>query len=418
MSSVRMLTTSPLAVLYLARSALAGAPQQCTGDIELSCHNTTSVADTCCFNTPGGSLLQTQFWDTDPVVGPDDSWTIHGLWPDHCDGTYDSTCDSSRAYKNITDILKSSGNDDLLSYMQEYWLPNDGGGEDFWEHEFGKHGTCVSTLDPKCFADYQPTEEVPYYFNATVSLFKTLPTYKFLADAGITPSADATYDLADIQAALSKGHGGESVYVGCSGGAVEQVYYYFNVQGSVATGKFVPASPDNGDDGGCPKSGVKYLPKNGGGSPTPTSTTSGGSTSPPTATPTGAFAGKGQLKAITGGASTGCLISGGTWYTTGTCATFTAAAAAGGSGKRAAGFTLQSSKGYCAVADGALACAADTAAADAAVFAAADGATLANAGGGGADWYSDEVPSGSTQGKVYAEKGGHSTTLQIQWANA
>lgn len=25
-------------------------------------------------------MLQTQFWDADPAVGPDDSWTIHGLW--------------------------------------------------------------------------------------------------------------------------------------------------------------------------------------------------------------------------------------------------------------------------------------------------------------------------------------------------
>lgn len=45
---------------------------------QLSCHNTSAVEDLCCFNSPGGSLLQTQFWDTNPVTGPDDSWTIHG----------------------------------------------------------------------------------------------------------------------------------------------------------------------------------------------------------------------------------------------------------------------------------------------------------------------------------------------------
>lgn len=47
---------------------------------QLSCHNTTVVKNLCCFNAPGGSLLQTQFWDTNPVTGPEDSWTIHGLW--------------------------------------------------------------------------------------------------------------------------------------------------------------------------------------------------------------------------------------------------------------------------------------------------------------------------------------------------
>lgn len=46
---------------------------------QLSCH-TPDVQDTCCVNSPGGLFLQTQFWDTNPVTGPSDSWTIHGLW--------------------------------------------------------------------------------------------------------------------------------------------------------------------------------------------------------------------------------------------------------------------------------------------------------------------------------------------------
>ncbi|KAI1768514.1 ribonuclease M [Hypoxylon sp. FL1150] len=409
MLSIRMLSTGPFAVLYLARSALGGAPKSCSSTTALSCHNTTTVADTCCFNYPGGSLLQTQFWDTDPAVGPDDSWTIHGLWPDHCDGTYDATCDSSRAYTNISAILTASGNNDLLSYMETYWLPNDSTAESFWEHEFGKHGTCISTLEPKCFTDYQPTEEVPYFFNTTVTLFKSLPTYQFLADAGITPSSTTTYKLADIQAALSKNHNGESVYIGCTDSAIDQVYYYYNVYGSVANGQFVPASPDNSDDGGCPSTGVQYLPKSGGGS-TPTSTTSTGTSSPtstPTSTPTGSFSGKGYLNAVTGGSTQGCIISGGTWYTSGTCATFTAASSG-------SGFTLQSSKGYCSASGGSLTCASGVSAADADVFA-ADGTNLANSNGN--DWYADSVPSGSTQNTVYSAKGSHGTTLQIQWAS-
>ncbi|KAI2471957.1 ribonuclease M [Annulohypoxylon bovei var. microspora] len=410
MASIRSLTAGSLSVLGLAESVLAGAPKTCASTSQLSCHNSTTVADLCCFNYPGGSLLQTQFWDTDPAVGPDDSWTIHGLWPDHCDGTYDSTCDSKRAYTNISAILKGFGDDDLLTYMETYWLPNDGTGESFWEHEWGKHGTCVSTLEPSCFTNYQATEEVHYFFNTTVSLFKSLPTYQWLADAGITPSSSTTYKLSDIQAALSKNHNGETVYIGCSGSAIEQVYYYYNVYGSVATGQFVPTSPDNSDSGGCPSTGVKYLPKSGGGSTptttttsTPTTTTSGGSS--PTAT--GTFSGKGYLNAVTGGSTKGCLISSGAWYTTGTCATFTATSSG-------SGFTLKSSKGYCTVSSGSLTCAAATTSSDANVFA-ADGTNLANSAGN--DWYADSVPSGSTQGTVYSAKGSHGTTLQIQWAS-
>lgn len=47
---------------------------------ELSCRAQYHGQNTCCFNYPGGQMLQTQFWDADPAVGPVDSWTIHGLW--------------------------------------------------------------------------------------------------------------------------------------------------------------------------------------------------------------------------------------------------------------------------------------------------------------------------------------------------
>lgn len=44
------------------------APMSCP-NAQLSCHNTTTVADLCCFNAPGGQLLLTQFWDTAPSTG-------------------------------------------------------------------------------------------------------------------------------------------------------------------------------------------------------------------------------------------------------------------------------------------------------------------------------------------------------------
>lgn len=241
-------------------SAACNSPQ-------LSCHNSSAVEDLCCFNAPGGALLQTQFWDTDPVTGPDDSWTLHGLWPDNCDGTYEANCDDSRAYSNITDILKAFGEDDLVDYMNTYWTSIDGSPETFWEHEWSKHGTCISTLDPDCYTSYEPTQEVPDFFRKTVSLFKSLPSYKWLSDAGITPDSSKTYSASDIQAALSKNHGGKEVYLGCRSGELNELWYFYNTRGSVQTGTFEPA--DSLTDSTCPETGIKYLPKNGGGS-TPT----------------------------------------------------------------------------------------------------------------------------------------------------
>jgi ribonuclease T2 len=82
----------------------------------------------------------------------------------------------------------------------------------------------------------------------------------------------------------------------------------------------VPTSPD-GSKSDCAATGIKYIPKY---LPSPTGTTT---TSGPTATPTNTpYQGKGFLQAYTSGANKGCLISAGTWYTTGTCATYTAAA--------------------------------------------------------------------------------------------
>ena len=70
------------ATLAMTLPGVLSALQTCPSDVPLSCHNSTAVPDSslCCFSAPGGVLLQTQFWDAKPATGPDDSWTIHGLW--------------------------------------------------------------------------------------------------------------------------------------------------------------------------------------------------------------------------------------------------------------------------------------------------------------------------------------------------
>ena len=157
--------------------ASGGSLQACSNP-QISCRNTSVIENLCCFNAPGGQLLLTQFWDTHPPTGPDDSWTIHGLWPDHCDGTYDASCDYNRFHRNITQILKASDKHELLTDMQTYWKDYKGVDEHLWQHEWNKHGTCISTLDPQCYSEYKPTQEVLDYFDKAVALFKALPTYE------------------------------------------------------------------------------------------------------------------------------------------------------------------------------------------------------------------------------------------------
>lgn len=61
--------------------------------------------------------------------------------------------------------------------MNIYWKDYKGDDEDFWEHEWGKHGTCISTLDPKCYSNNDSQQGVVDYFQKTTDLFGELDSY-------------------------------------------------------------------------------------------------------------------------------------------------------------------------------------------------------------------------------------------------
>ncbi|KAI0409653.1 ribonuclease T2-like protein [Xylaria palmicola] len=386
-----------IAASLALRSAMA-ASVTCPAGLPLSCSNTTAVADLCCFNAPGGDLLLTQFWDTSPSTGPSDSWTIHGLWPDNCDGSYEQYCDTNREYTNITAILQSKA-PSTLATMQTYWKDYEGDDETFWEHEFGKHGTCISTLEPSCYTNYQATDEVADYFGRAVSLFQALPTYAWLAAAGIVPSSTQTYTLAAIQAALTAHHG-HNVVIRCSGSTLNELWYHFHVQGSVQGGTFQAVDPV-GSGSTCPSTGIKYLPKYATTTTTTlaTKTTTTTATSVPTGT-AGALSGKGYVKVQ----PDGFLVSGGGWYRAGgTPATFTATPDTNG-----ATFTLKTSKGPCQIlGDASLSCASGLTASSFGY----DGTHLTY--NGAATFYAVSTPSGTTQGSVYTTK--QAVSLQVYW---
>ena len=71
-------------------------------------------------------------------------------------------------------------------------------------------------------------------------------------------------------------HGAE-VYLGCTSGKLNQVWYFYNVRGNAISGEYEATATckyrsSNGDHGeradrstvttsGCPSSGIKYVPK-------------------------------------------------------------------------------------------------------------------------------------------------------------
>ncbi|KAM0749163.1 ribonuclease T2 [Meredithblackwellia eburnea MCA 4105] len=291
-------------------------------------------ADKCCVNSPGSYFAQTQFWDASPPIGPVDSWTEHGLWADYCtedphNWPYD--CDSKRFHTGaeLRKILQNET--ELVDYMEKYWIPDAGSTDSFWSHEWNKHGTCVSTMEPHCYPDYKENEEVVEYFKKAVSIFKSLPTYDWLKEHDIVPSRTKTYTLDQLQAAARDKFEGHEAIWGCRGNQLNQVFWGFITLGPVReNGQFIPADPGSRAVNTCPKTGIVYQPKDG---------------SRPGPTPPGppGRPGARHVWVEVEGKQTGCLISSGKWMTGVTCGSYQVV------GSERSDFFIKSSKGPCQV---------------------------------------------------------------------
>ncbi|KAF2442214.1 ribonuclease T2 [Karstenula rhodostoma CBS 690.94] len=205
-----------------------------------------SLVDSCCVETFGGLVLSTQFWSTYTGAEsagqllPQDTWTLHGLWPDFCNGSYTQYCDLTRQYdpipspntttgkpdgvpvpayngSNIGTFLEPFGKYDLLEYMNNYWIAQNQDNPGFWGHEFSKHATCFSTFNVPCYGPlYRKHEEVVDFFETAIQYYKRFPTFDWLEEADITPSNCTTYSYNEIRDPLVKEHGGLP-YIGCTG---------------------------------------------------------------------------------------------------------------------------------------------------------------------------------------------------------
>ncbi|KAH8879577.1 ribonuclease T2 [Thozetella sp. PMI_491] len=243
---------------------LSGAPS-CPIDGPTSCHNSTPVAvDSCCFVYPGGRFLLTQFWDENSRGDTAEDWTLHGLWPDRCDGSYDQFCNLTPQFNNISAVLEHYGHGELVDFMNRYWIADRGPNSRLWAHEYNKHGTCINTLATTCYGDsHQTGVEVVDYFTRATALFRTLDTYHALERAGIVPHSRQHYPLVDIVDALEKFSGGR-VVLRCNGRGrlLHEVWYVYHVKGSLQSGQFVPAQDlgKEGNAGNCAP-WVRYMPK-------------------------------------------------------------------------------------------------------------------------------------------------------------
>lgn len=59
-----------------------------------------------------------------------------------------------------------------------------------------------------------------------------------LAAAGITPDSSKTYTASQIQSALNSISNATTVHLGCQSGVLNEVWYFYNVQGNVIDGQY------------------------------------------------------------------------------------------------------------------------------------------------------------------------------------
>ncbi|KAI8075217.1 ribonuclease T2-like protein [Gongronella butleri] len=194
----------------------------------LSCHWDGADVDSCCSPTHGLFILSLQWVEN---VGPNDDFTIQGLYPDTCPGIRNPrrVCDPTRVSDQIGPIIRSK-KPSLYQELNRIWPSTGGDNNAFWSQEWTKHGTCVSTLSPKCYGDtYEKYQDVVDYFQKTVDLHAEYDVFGALNLAGVAPGNE--YQTSNMVDVLRDAFGKE-VKLNCDpSGKLSEIRLFFYVQG-------------------------------------------------------------------------------------------------------------------------------------------------------------------------------------------
>ncbi|KAK5797244.1 base non specific RNase Rh [Linnemannia elongata] len=209
--------------------------------------------DRCCL-PEHGLLLLVQQWDI--TVGPRNKFTMHGIWPDTCHGG----CDDNRIFFDIERRLKEYPNkaDGFMQQMETFWPSNNRNNNCFWSHEWNRHGTCVSNLDPSCKSDPVEGEDIYAFFSKALELRSKYDLYQALAAKGIFPNQRAMVDITRILNAIQAAFN-VTPSLSCKNGALNEITLYFKVKNG---DQYVPVQPPRSNlRGNCGET-VTFPPKN------------------------------------------------------------------------------------------------------------------------------------------------------------
>ncbi|KAL9651059.1 hypothetical protein ABK040_002777 [Willaertia magna] len=116
-------------------------------------------------------------------------FTIHGLWPNSLKDVMGPTCCYNEA---LNEKLFSSLIPTMQTNWPSYYHPN----EQFWDHEWLKHGTCAKNVSA--------TNGQFNYFSSTLQLHSQLNLFNILQRNQIVPSDSITYNRDKIEYILQK----------------------------------------------------------------------------------------------------------------------------------------------------------------------------------------------------------------------
>ncbi|KAJ3075001.1 ribonuclease T2-like [Podochytrium sp. JEL0797] len=217
-------------------------------------------------------------------IGP--KFTVHGLWPNKCDGSFNQTqwnsdhtqvighdydlygCDASRSFQNAEEILQNTTGKFRWIYplIKEIWRAGDGDDNWFYSHEWSKHGTCAESFKPRCYEDkFTPFLDFYEYLSAVVELYVRLDVKKAFRAVGIDSSDKRGYNRTLLNDAHAKmfGHPGGMQCVQREGKFyLSEVWTYLQERPGHA---FTVASPDivtkeGGAYQSCPLDQLVYIP--------------------------------------------------------------------------------------------------------------------------------------------------------------
>ncbi|CAG9327639.1 unnamed protein product [Blepharisma stoltei] len=118
-----------------------------------------------------------------PVDYLNSNFNIHGLWPERWSGTYPESCGSDYSFEISEETSES---------LMSYWLSYNGDQKVFWEHEWTKHGTCVT-----------PAITCNTYFELGVQMYEDLKILETLQSKGVIPSNAVEVNRTAVQTAFS-----------------------------------------------------------------------------------------------------------------------------------------------------------------------------------------------------------------------